>query len=113
MVLQFVCTMTPAASSENASQRGAKCARLCADEIVARGAGGMLLAYVRRLRSSGVVPGPEGVSQIVAGPPCQGLSAANRWREHVDILRAEQVRSPGACALAGLALLCIQLKSPA
>lgn len=85
--LQFVCQVAP-----SGKKRATAYIRLSADEIVARGSGGVLLAYVRTLRSDGVVPRRGSVSDLIAGPPCQGLSSANRWRKRTDIMGAEQVR---------------------
>ena len=64
---------------------------LSAHEIVARGGKGLLLKYVDKLREHKRLPWPGGVSIILAGPPCQDISAANPHSSKSNVMETDQV----------------------
>lgn len=70
---------------------------LTPDQVIERGGADALLEYVRALRASGAFPTRGSVSTLYGGPPCQELSAANRYGVKTGVLDADQAPLPTLC----------------
>lgn len=61
------------------------------DDIVARGGRQELITFIESLIKNKTLPQPGAVSTMLAGPPCQDISAANPHSSKVNVMETDQV----------------------
>lgn len=61
------------------------------EDIVARGGRHKLVSFIKSLIKNKSLPQPGAVSTMLAGPPCQDISAANPHSSKINVMETDQV----------------------
>ena len=85
VALLFECNMSGAEGQS-------KVQWLLPHQILQLGGLRLLYDYARMLRSTGILPTRGSVTMLLAGPPCQQMSRANRLAMAIHILSSGQAR---------------------